>query len=172
MIVIGIDPGVTGAIAMVDRTGFRTVHDLPVAVRSQGKARVHNQVDPWALTRLLREVLQGHDKNEIVVVLELVNGRPAQDVSTVFSLAHSAGIIEGVIAALGLRLFMEPPHQWKKAVGLGRPAGAPKLDAAQKKEAARQRAIMFYPTAPLSRKKDHNRAEAILIARHGYQQHA
>lgn len=172
MVVLGIDPGVTGAIATMDRNGLKRVDDLPVCVRSRGRAKVRNQVDAWALARLLRELINGHDKSEIVVVLELVNSRPSQSAQSMFSLAHSTGIIEGVTSSLGLKNFMVPPAEWKNAVGLGHIKGTPKLDAAQKKEAARLKAIELYPTAPLARKRDHNRAESILIARYGYAQHA
>ena len=159
MIIIAIDPGLTGALAMVDHTGLKEMADMPIMAKSSGT--VKNQVNAAALTALLREWLSGHSKNEVMVLMESVRAMPKQGSSSTFSLGHTAGIIEGVVAAKCLPHEMVTPQMWKKYFGLD-----------SDKERARTLAQRFYPEASLARMKDHNRAEAILIARYGYERFA
>lgn len=192
MISVGIDPGVTGGLAIVDHNGLKTVGDLPAIERSRkkgkGKAKqtVINQVDPVGLRTMLRDLLTGTDKNEVRVYLELVNSRPLQSSQSVFSMGHSSGIIEGVVGALGYRLFFIPPSEWKPGVELKPVKIAPEADpeteqmkrrrkGAEKREQKRQacaRVCALYPSADVTLVKHHNRAEAALIAHYGYEQHA
>lgn len=159
MIIIAIDPGLTGALAMVDHTGLREMADMPIMAKSTGT--VKNQVNAAALTALLRGWLSGHSKNEVMVLMESVRAMPKQGSSSTFSLGHTAGIIEGVVAAKGLPHEMVAPQVWKKHFGLD-----------SDKERARTLAQRLYPQASLARMKDHNRAESILIARYGYERFA
>lgn len=161
MIVVGIDPGISGAIAAVDHRGLRWVADMPIMPRGAGGAYVKNQVAPAALSQLLQERLAEHDKNEIHVLLEAVGAMPKQGVASTFSLALTAGLIEGVLAARGYPHELVRPQEWKKAMGLS-----------ASKDQARMKAARFYPEADIHRVKDHNRAEAILIARYGYERRA
>lgn len=159
MITIAIDPGLTGALAMIDHNGLQACADMPIMAKSSGT--VKNQVNAAALNSLLSEWCNGHDKNEIMVLMETVRAMPKQGSSSTFSLGHTAGIIEGVVAAKGLPHEMVTPHTWKKHFGLD-----------SDKDKARTTAQRLYPEASLARMKDHNRAEAILIARYGYEKHA
>ena len=159
MITIAIDPGLTGALAMIDHRGLQAVADMPTMAKSSGT--VKNQVNAAALTSLLQEWTAGHDKNEIMVMIERVAAMPKQGVATMFSIGHTCGIIEGVVAARGLPHEMVTPQTWKKHY---------KLDS--DKEKAREIAQRLYPEASLARMKDHNRAEAVLMARYGYERHA
>lgn len=161
MIVVGIDPGISGALALVDHHGLRHVADMPVMPRSAGGAFVKNQVAPAALAALLAEWLSDHDKNEVHVLVESVSAMPKQGVASTFSLALTAGLIEGVLAARGYSHELVRPQVWKKAMGL-----------TASKDQARARASRLYPEADIHRVKDHNRAEAILIARYGYDRRA
>lgn len=177
-IVIGIDPGISGACALLTEQGLQACVDIPIMVRAQSRVRrkggemrdkVTNQVDGAGLATLLREWTNGHDKNEVLVVIEKCQAMPgkikgsdkAQSSAGTFSLGLSAGIIEGVVAARGLPHQLVHPATWKAHFKL--PTG---------KDAARSRTIRLYPSAPISRKKDHNRAEAILLARYGQEKHA
>lgn len=165
MLIISVDPGLTGALAMIDHRGLQAVADMPIMAKSSGT--VKNQVNAAALTTLLQEWCNGHDKNEIMVLMEAQhamgkqkNGR-SQGASSNFSLGHTAGIIEGVVVAKGLPHEIVTPQSWKKHYGLD-----------SDKEKARTLAQRLYPEASLARMKDHNRAEAILIAAYGYGRHA
>jgi len=157
MIIVGIDPGITGALALISHKGLQAVVDMPVMQRSKGKANVKNQVNAAALAELLREWLKDYDKNEIRIYIERVQAMPKQGVSTMFSMGHTCGIIEGVVAARGWPHELVTPREWKAALKLGKD-----------KNQARTMAQRLYPEAPLSLVKHHNRAEAILIALYGY----
>mgnify|MGYP000013443805 CR=1 FL=1 len=156
MIILGIDPGLTGALALVGKGGLIDMQDMPVMPRSVG-GTVKSQVNAAGLHQLLQEWVRGHDKNEFMVFIERVNAMPKQGSASTFSLGHTTGIIEGVICAYGLAHEMIQPHAWKKHFKL-----------TSDKDHARALAQRYYPEAALSRKKDHGRAEAALIARYGW----
>lgn len=162
MIIAGIDIGLTGAIATLGhKSELLGLDDMPVMQRGAGKAKVKNQVNPTELAALLHEHLKHHDKNEILVIIELVAAMPKQGVSTMLSLGHTAGIIEGVVATKGYPHRLVSPQAWKKAM---------KITA--NKEAGRAMAQRLYPQAVLNLMKHHNRAEAILLALYGQQTYA
>lgn len=152
---LGIDPGLTGAVALIDGVGrFVMVEDMPTMPRSTASksAKVRNQINAAALAQLLRPWAP-----EVgVAILEQVGTRPGQDASTTGSLMHSLGVIEGVLASLGIPVVMVSPVAWKKAARLG-----------PDKDQSRALAQRYFPEASLARVKDHNRAEALLLARHG-----
>lgn len=176
MIIVGIDPGVTGALALITDKGYQTVADLPVMVRTslrvkgkngQMRTKETHQVNAAALAEILREWTAGHDKNEVHVFIEKCQAMPgkikgsdkAQSSSGTFSLGLSAGIIEGVVAACGLPHTLTHPATWKAKLQLNH----------KEKSQMRARAIQLFPTADLHRVKDHNRAEALLLAHYGHQ---
>ncbi len=157
MIVIGIDPGLEGALSAVSDHGLIDMQDMPVMPRSAG-GTVKQQVNAAGLYQLLRDWVNGHDKNEFVVFFERVNAMPKQGSASTFSLGHTAGIIEGVVSSYGLAHEIITPQSWKKHFKL-----------TSDKDAARALAQRFYPGASLARKRDHNRAESLLIARFGWE---
>lgn len=165
MVVIGIDPGLTGAVARLDREGV-TVVDIPCIQRGAGTATVKNQVNASALQAEIKALVQGCDRQEVLVMIELTQAMPKQGVATMYSMGHTAGMIEGVVAAMGLPHRLVPAAQWKKAMKI---AGGKK---SEKKEPARALAQRLYPAAELHLVKHHNRAEAILLARYGWETHA
>ena len=147
---LGIDPGLTGALALLNSDGsMHSVEDLPVMAR--GKGRVKHEIDPAALARLLRS----HTADIKLAVVEQVGSMPGQGVASVFSMGHTLGCIVGVVQALGIPLHLVPPAVWKKRAGIS-----------ADKNLARSEAIRLWPAAPLDRIKDHNRAEALLLARY------
>lgn len=156
-IVIGIDCGLTGGIAMLKESGLVATAEMPIAMKGAGTGKVKNEVNGAALAMLLRDWINGQG-DEVMVVVEQVSSMPEQGVASVMSLGDTRGCIRGVIAAKGYPMHWVTPQRWKKHFGL-------QAD----KELARAKAIQLYPEAPLGRKKDHNLAEAILIARYGWE---
>lgn len=154
--IIGIDPGISGAIAAVTRSGsLQWVRDMPIR-SAEKKNRNANEIDGIGLARILRVQLADIDE----VWIEEVASMPAQGVASVFSLGDSRGCIRGVCEALGLSVQRVHPKTWKKSYGLG-----------SDKPASIACAQRLYPGIDvLERKKDHGRAEAILLARYGAQQ--
>ncbi|TQV61938.1 MAG: crossover junction endodeoxyribonuclease RuvC [Halothiobacillaceae bacterium] len=149
--ILGIDPGLTGALAILDTQGrVSLLEDLPTVHRGSGK--VKRELDPAGLTHLLRP----HAPMIRLALVEAVASRPGQGVASVFSLGHTLGVIHGVLAAMGIPWQPVTPSTWKKSAGLG-----------TDKEASRAMAARLYPSIQLHRKADHNLAEALLIARHG-----
>jgi crossover junction endodeoxyribonuclease RuvC len=147
--VLGIDPGVRGGWAVVDATGgLLSAGDLPTA----GEAAREMVSGP-----LLAAVVRGFDPT--FAVIERVGAMPGQGVSSMFKFGRAVGTVEGVLGACGVRVLYVQPTVWKRAYGLP-----------SDKEPARQRAVELWPAAAslhFSRKKDHGRAEAALIAAWG-----
>lgn len=147
---IGIDPGLTGAIAILSDTDeFIAVHDMPVMLLSNKK----NQVNSAELAK----IISNYSSNKCSVILEKVSAMPGQGVSSMFSFGQSFGIILGIAGALGIPVNLVTPASWKKRAGL----------IGKEKDYARTLAQQLYPSASLSRKGDIGRADAILIARFG-----
>lgn len=158
MILIGIDPGLTGGIGMLGhRAEYLNVADMPVMERQGAQAYVKNQVNGAALEELLRGWTATYDRNEVHVFIESPIAFPRQHVGVTASCFLSAGLIEGVIQARHYPHTLVRPTDWKKAM---------KLTAT--KEQGRALAIRLFPQASLGRVKDHNRAEALLIAKYGH----
>ena len=158
MIIIGVDPGLTGALGLLGHDAqYLAVADMPTMKRLGPKAAVKNQVNGAALEELLRTWLTDYDKNEIAVFIETPIAFPGQHVATIAAAFLTAGIIEGVVSAKHYPHQLVRPADWKKALNLS-----------SDKDQARARAIRFYPEAPLALAKHHNRAEALLIARYGF----
>lgn len=153
VLVLGIDPGQTGAVAVYDGERIEAVFDMPTMPRLHGKG---NQVDPYALTTVLIDLRAGRRASAII---EAVSAMPGQGVSSTFHFGESLGVVLGVLGALQVPVRMVTPARWKRAAGiLGRD-----------KDAARTLAIQHHPEVAdqLTRKKDIGRADAVCIARFG-----
>ena len=161
MIVIGIDPGLTGAVAVMDHNGVRAVFDLPtMPVPGAGpKALVKNKIDGYKLCQLLLKHCPASE-GKPRVFLEKVStmGGANNAVQTQGSLMRSLGAIETVVECLNFPMEQVAPQSWKKQFGIG-------SDKAKALETARK----LHPeaAADLKRVRDHNRAEAILLAHFG-----
>lgn len=161
MIIYGIDIGVTGAIALMRNGELVAVADIPAHLVSTGS--VKRQIDPAGVAAVIRNWRAQHGVDAEMAVLERVSSMPGQGVASVFSLGHSLGALQGVIAALGVPSVIVPPQTWKREMGLGR-------DKAQSQALASR---LFPAHAGVwSRVKDHNRAEAALLASYGWRTHA
>lgn len=158
MLVIGIDPGIGGAIAAVSDEGhIAWLHDMPI--RDSGKRnRKASEIDGARLAHLLAPyVMQVR-----VTLVEEVHAMPGQGVSSMLSLGDSRGCIRGVLEALGMSVVRIEPRAWKASYGLLR----------AEKEASRALAIRLYPRCTeLGLKRHHGRAEALLLARYGAEHH-
>jgi crossover junction endodeoxyribonuclease RuvC len=156
VIVAGLDPGLSGALAIVDDGGVVTVDYLPTHQAQHGKAgKQRNELDLHALRLVLTEHRIGH------VFLESVSARPGQGVVSMFRFGYAAGSLYGLVIGLALPVTLVRPQTWQKHHGIG-----PSPDA------ARQRAVQLYPAVAerLLKKRDSNRADAILVAAYGLQQ--
>ena len=150
---IAIDPGITGAVAHIDGDGYATVHDLPT-IEKKGKAKIKKMIDARALSDLIDSLLINSTDR---IAIEQVSAMPGQGVSSMFSLGDTFGCLRGVCESLGGKVEFVRPQAWKKHYGLGSDKGE-----------ALERALFMFPELDhkLSRKKDHNRAEAVLIAQY------
>ena len=150
--IFGIDPGLSGAVAVLDPLfpEAATVRDMPI--EPYGKTGfVKNAVDLAALARLLGRSLNAW------VFLERVSAFPGQGVGSMFSLGMSYWGAAGVANGLGHEVVLVAPKAWKGHFGLSK-------DKAEALALARK----LFPVCPaLARAKDHGRAEALLIARYG-----
>jgi len=144
---IGIDPGLSGAIAFITGTGSYAVFDIPIMAKGTGT--VKNEINANGM----RQILQKTITLEPVAMLERVNAMPGQGVSSVFSLGDSFGACRSVLACMDIPTFYVTPTEWKKHFKL-----------TSDKEEARAMAIKLYPQAELHLKKHIDRAEALLIA--------
>jgi len=151
---IGIDPGITGAICKICPDGYATVHDIPT-IEKKGKAKIKRMIDAKALSSLIDDLLMNTDDR---IIIEQVSAMPGQGVSSMFSLGDTFGCLRGVCESLGGKVEFVRPQDWKKHYNLGAVKGE-----------AIERALLMFPELDhrLSRKKDHNRAEAALIAQYG-----
>jgi crossover junction endodeoxyribonuclease RuvC len=150
MIYIGIDPGLTGAVGVLYE-GVTAVHDIPTI--AAGKGVVKREIDAHSLARLIAG-LGPLDQQR--AILERTSAMPGQGVASMFSMGVSRGVILGVLGTLGIVYEEVVPVAWKRAYGL---IGA-------EKDMGRRFAMQRFPSAAwqLDRIKDHNRAEALLLA--------
>ncbi len=151
MKIIGIDPGLSGAIAVLENNKVKNIFDMPVMAEGKKNKR---QLNSAQLVKLLKENI---NDDETVVVVEQVNAMPGQGVTSMFNFGQTFGAIKGVCAALTLPIFFVRPAKWKKHFEL----------INSSKDASRTKAIEMYPnlSEQLSKKKDVNKSDAILIAR-------
>ena len=151
MKIIGIDPGLSGAIAILENNKVLNLFDIPVM--SEGKKN-KRQLNSALLVSLLKENIKNDE--EVAVVVEQVNAMPGQGVTSMFNFGQTFGAIKGICAALDLPIFFVRPSKWKKHFEL----------INSSKDASRTKAIQIYPNLSnqLSKKKDVNKSDAILIA--------
>jgi crossover junction endodeoxyribonuclease RuvC len=151
MIIIGVDPGISGAISIIENKKIIEVYDTPTMIEGKKNKR---QINSAQVTNIIKERL--NSKKEVIVVVEHVNAMPGQGVTSMFNFGQSFGVIKGICAALGLPIYFVRPTKWKKHFNLIK----------TNKDASRTKVIEAYPeiSSKLHRKKDSNRADAILIA--------
>ena len=153
MIIFGIDPGISGAISVLENKKVIEVFDMPTMIDGKKNKK---QVNGAQVTNIIKERLD--DEKEIAVVVEHVNAMPGQGVTSMFNFGQSFGVIKGICSALSLPIHFVRPTKCKKHFNLIK----------TNKDASRTKVIQVYPeiSSKLSRKKDANKADAILIARY------
>ena len=153
MFIIGIDPGISGAICFFENGKIIEIIDMPIM--NDGKKN-KKQVNGAQIYNEIYKQIKNISKHEINVVLEQVSAMPGQGVTSMFNFGQSFGVIKGICAAMRLPLHFVRPAKWKKYFNL--------LNS--EKQASRTKAIEIFPeiSHKLSKKKDINKADAILIA--------
>ncbi len=153
MLVIGIDPGISGSICFLDNGKILDVIEMPIM--TDGKKN-KKQVNGSQVYNEISKRIKQFEKNQIRVVIEHVSAMPGQGVTSMFNFGQSFGILKGICTAMQLPMYFVRPAKWKKYFNL--------LNS--EKDASRTRAIEIFPyfSSQLSRKKDSNKADAILIA--------
>ena len=158
MLIIGIDPGISGSICFFQDGKIIDVIEMPTM--TEGKKN-KKQVNSSQVFNEISEKIKKLDKNEIKVVIEQVSAMPGQGVTSMFNFGQSFGILKGICSAMQLPMYFVRPTKWKKYFNL----------INSEKDASRTRAIEVFPyfSSQLSRKKDSNKADAILIASFFYE---
>ena len=153
MLIIGIDPGISGSICFLDNGKILDVIEMPIM--TDGKKN-KKQVNGSQVYNEISKRIKQFEKNQIRVVIEHVSAMPGQGVTSMFNFGQSFGILKGICTAMQLPMYFVRPAKWKKYFNL--------LNS--EKDASRTRAIEIFPyfSSKLSRKKDSNKADAILIA--------
>ena len=159
MLIIGIDPGISGSICFFEDGKILEVIEMPVMTEGKKNKKQVNgaQIYNEFLKRINKE------EDEIRVVIEQVSAMPGQGVTSMFNFGQSFGILKGICSAMQLPMFFVRPAKWKKYFNL----------INSQKDASRTRAIEIFPyfSTQLSKKKDSNKADAILIASFYYETH-
>jgi hypothetical protein len=155
VITIGIDPGLTGALAFIDSRGSVVIEDIPT-IELPGNGLVKRKVDGLALARLVRTHCPASENALVVCEAVRTMGGKNNAVQTQGSLMRTLGAIEAVFEVLRFPWAIVEPQAWKRHYGL-------KTTKGESLTTART----LYPTAPLKLAKHHNRAEALLIAHYG-----
>ena len=155
MLIIGIDPGISGAICFLESGKILEVIEMPSM--ADGKKN-KKQVNGAQIFNEISMRIKSHDLDKIKVVIEHVSAMPGQGVTSMFNFGQSYGILKGICSAMQLPMYFVRPAKWKKHFNL----------INTNKDASRTRAIEIFPyfSSQLSRKKDSNKADAILIARY------
>ena len=158
MLIIGIDPGITGAICFFEDRKIIDLIEMPnMAVGKKNK----RQVNGAQVYNEIFERIKNYNKKDIKVVIEQVSAMPGQGVTSMFNFGQSFGVLKGICSAMQLPMYFVRPAKWKKYYSL----------INSKKDASRTKVIEIFPyiSTQLSKKKDTNKADAILIASFFYE---
>ncbi len=153
MLIIGIDPGISGAICFFQNGEITDVIDMPSMADGKKNKR---QINSQQVFNEISERIINIPKKEIIVVIEQVSAMPGQGVTSMFNFGQSFGVLKGICSAMQLSMYFVRPAKWKKYYGLIK----------TEKDASRTKVIEIFPyiSSELSKKKDSNKADAILIA--------
>tara|TARA_Y200000002_G_scaffold239682_1_gene198019 strand:- start:346 stop:840 length:495 start_codon:yes stop_codon:yes gene_type:complete len=153
MLIIGIDPGISGSICFFDDGKIIDVVEMPTMTEGKKNKR---QVNGSQIYNEISKRISKYEKQNVRVVIEQVSAMPGQGVTSMFNFGQSYGILKGICSAMQLPMYFVRPAKWKKYFSL----------INSEKDASRTRAIEMFPyfSSQLSKKKDSNKADAILIA--------
>ena len=158
MLIIGIDPGLSGSICFFEDGKILDVVEMPTM--TEGKKN-KKQVNGSQIYNEISKRVNQIDKKDIKVIIEQVSAMPGQGVTSMFNFGQSYGILKGICSAMQLPMYFVRPAKWKKYFNL----------INSEKDASRTKAIEIFPyfSLNLSKKKDSNKADAILIASFYYE---
>ena len=153
MFIIGIDPGISGALCFMEHGKIINVIDMPSMADGKKNKR---QVNGSQVFNEISRYIKDKNPNDVKVIIEHVSAMPGQGVTSMFNFGQSFGILKGICSAMNLPMYFVRPAKWKKYFSL--------INAS--KDASRTKAIEIFPyfSVNLSKKKDANKADAILIA--------
>ena len=153
MLIIGIDPGISGAICFFENGEVKEILDTPNM--AEGKKNKRQINGPQIYNEISKRIIN-IPKKEVVVVIEQVSAMPGQGVTSMFNFGQSFGVLKGICSAMQLSMHFVRPAKWKRYFNLIK----------TEKDASRTKVIEIFPyiSSQLSRKKDSNKADAILIA--------
>ena len=158
MLIIGIDPGITGSICFFEDGKIIDVVEMPNMAEGKKNKR---QVNGAQIYHEISKRIKNLEKKDIKVIIEQVAAMPGQGVTSMFNFGQSFGVLKGICAAMQVPMYFVRPAKWKKYFNL----------INSEKDASRTKAIEIFPhfSAQLSRKKDSNKADAILISSFFYE---
>ena len=153
MLIIGIDPGISGSLCFFEDGKIIDVIEMPVMAEGKKNKR---QVNGSQIYNEIYKRIKDIEKKNIKVIIEQVSAMPGQGVTSMFNFGQSFGVLKGICSAMQLSTFFVRPAKWKKYFGLIK----------TQKDASRTKVIEIFPyiSSELSRKKDSNKADAVLIA--------
>ena len=158
MLIIAIDPGISGSLCFFEDGKIIDLIEMPnMAEGKKNKKQVNG-------AQIYNEILlkiKNYEKKDIKVVIEQVSAMPGQGVTSMFNFGQSFGVLKGICSAMQLPMYFVRPVKWKRYFNL----------INSEKDASRTKAIQIFPyiSEKLSRKKDANKADAILIASFFYE---
>ena len=152
MLIIAIDPGISGSICFFEDGKILEVLEMPTMIEGKKSKRQVNGAQIY--NEILKRI--GGSEKQTRVIIEQVSAMPGQGVTSMFNFGQSYGILKGICSAMRLPMFFVRPAKWKRYFNL----------INSQKDASRTRAIEIFPyfSSQLSKKKDSNKADAILIA--------
>ncbi|AOJ31406.1 hypothetical protein [Burkholderia metallica] len=156
MLILGIDPGISGALAALDHNGALRIADMPTR-KKQGTGKVRNEVDPHVLQRTLRDLIPASDS--VIVVMEALNTFAGGSVQTMASLEATKAVIMTVCELTGYAVEVVAPRTWQGFYGIKR------TETEDTKRQSLRIARELYGQAFCPLAKHDGRADAILIAR-------
>ena len=154
MLIIGIDPGISGSICFFEDGKILDVIDMPTM--TEGKKNKRQVNGSQIYNEILKRIDKAEKKKNVRIVIEQVSAMPGQGVTSMFNFGQSFGILKGISSAMQLPMYFVRPAKWKKYFNL----------INSQKDASRTKAIQIFPyiSSQLSKKKDSNKADAILLA--------
>ena len=158
MLIIGIDPGISGSVCFFEDGKILDVVEMPTMTEGKKNKKQENGSQIYnEISKRIKDL----DKKNIKVIIEQVSAMPGQGVTSMFNFGQSFGILKGICSAMKLPMYFVRPAKWKKYFNL----------INSEKDASRTKAIEIFPyfSSNLSKKKDSNKADAILIASFYYE---
>ena len=158
MMIIGIDPGISGSICFFKDGKIIDVIEMPNMIDGKKNKK---QVNGAQIFNEISQHIKDLQKEHVKVIIEQVSAMPGQGVTSMFNFGQSFGVLKGICSAMQLPMYFVRPAKWKKYFNL----------INSEKDASRTKAIEIFPnfSSNLSKKKDSNKADAILIASFFYE---